>query len=233
MATTYSPAPAVASVVAELVRKHHSALQCNTRIVCLFREPTPMARGRLLLASVRIVTGLPAYLMDHRDLARERNPEGELNPDGVAPQPFVLILVARKEWPLLPPEQWLPVLDHQLCHIHVDPDTGELEMLPHDIEEFTQVVARHGLYTHELESAATVLRDAGRPKQLVFELEPPADPAVIDLHKGQDVTWSTGTHQLRGQVVGVRGEIADVQRSDGYRGEAPVAQLRMVRRAAG
>lgn len=228
MATTYSPAPAVASVVAELVRKHHSALQCGTRIVCLFREPTPMARGRLCLASVRIVTGLSAYLMDHRDLARE------LTPDTTAtPEPFVLILVARKEWTLLPPEQWLPVLDHQLCHIHVDPDTGALEMLPHDIEEFTEVVARHGLYTHELESAATVLRDAGRPKQLVFELGPPGEPAVVDLHKGQDVTWSTGTHQLRGQVVAVRGEIADVQRSDGYRGEAPVAQLRMVRRAAG
>jgi hypothetical protein len=67
------------------------------------------------------------------------------------------------------------VIDHELCHAQVsmdsngEPKTDEngrtvYRTRKHDIEEFKEVVARHGLYKSDVESfAKAILADADRP----------------------------------------------------------------------
>ena len=65
------------------------------------------------------------------------------------------------------------LLDHELCHgaLKLDPETGEpvedergrkvYRLRKHDLEEFTDIVERHGLYKRDLEAFAAALYRAG------------------------------------------------------------------------
>ena len=89
---------------------------------------------------------------------------------------FVL-LVNHEAWNQgnLDDNQKLALIDHELCHCEVSNDTnGEpktdeegrivYRIRKHDIEEFEDVVSRHGLYTHELEEFAQAgINDSKRP----------------------------------------------------------------------
>lgn len=77
------------------------------------------------------------------------------------------------------------LLDHELCHaaIRVDRDGEPLRdergrivyrMRKHDIEEFSEVVARHGIYKRDLERFAVALK---RSKQWSLLDDPKATPS--------------------------------------------------------
>jgi hypothetical protein len=69
-------------------------------------------------------------------------------------------------------EQRVALLDHELCHaaVRVDDRTGDpvtdergrivYRMRKHDVEEFADVVRRHGIYKSDLEVFAAALRQA-------------------------------------------------------------------------
>lgn len=77
-------------------------------------------------------------------------------------------------------EQQLALIDHELCHFQFskDDETGEPKMdvrgrliyrlRGHDVEEFTEIVARHGIWRHDLEKFA---KQAGKAAGL-FEDKP-------------------------------------------------------------
>jgi hypothetical protein len=102
--------------------------------------------------------------------------------------PFDFVLLLRQEWwEMATVEEWkrVALLDHELCHATVrydregDPLRDErgrtmYRTRKHDIEEFTEIVSRHGLYKRSLEVAATAL--LRRQKDL--PMEPPAKPAA-------------------------------------------------------
>lgn len=80
-------------------------------------------------------------------------------------------------------EQRKALLDHELCHATVkyDKDTGEPEvdergrtvyrLRKHDLEEFREIVERHGLYKRDLERFASAIL---RSKQGRLDLDPPS-----------------------------------------------------------
>lgn len=88
---------------------------------------------------------------------------------------FVILL--RKSWwqdLTTTPAQRAALLDHELCHASVrcDERTGDpvldergrkvYRTRKHDWEEFTDVIARHGIYTRDMELAAAAILKAAR-----------------------------------------------------------------------
>ena len=77
------------------------------------------------------------------------------------------------------------VIDHELCHAAVDLDADGkpkadernrncYRLRRHEIEEFSDVVARHGIYTGNLEKMAAAIEEA-RNRPLLAVIEKPAE----------------------------------------------------------
>jgi DNA-binding FrmR family transcriptional regulator len=75
-----------------------------------------------------------------------------------------IITIAYPTWQELDDKIRLAVLDHELEHCFVEDDekTGEPKyaVLPHDVEEFSTIIRRHGLYTSDLVRIGHVVQDA-------------------------------------------------------------------------
>lgn len=91
-----------------------------------------------------------------------------------------IILLNKVAWDAFTKEQKLALLDHELCHImpaedkngeHLQDDRGRklFRMRRHDIEEFSEVVRRHGVYKKDLERFAEVI--AKKHAQPLFNSE--------------------------------------------------------------
>jgi hypothetical protein len=86
--------------------------------------------------------------------------------------PFDFIVVLNKEyWDFFDDDKRLALMDHELCHAAaaLDQESEQKEddrgrplwrVRKHDIEEFRDVVQRHGCYKSDLEEFAKALRDA-------------------------------------------------------------------------
>ena len=90
---------------------------------------------------------------------------------------FDFVILLRKHWwtdPTTTDLQRQALLDHELCHatVRVDAHTGEAvrdergrkvyRMRKHDLEEFTDVIRRHGVWKADLETMAkALLRSVG------------------------------------------------------------------------
>ena len=85
--------------------------------------------------------------------------------------PFDFVIVLNREyWEQFNDEQRIALMDHELCHAaaSLDSDSAEQKydekgrpcwrVRKHDIEEFREVVQRHGCYKADLEEFAKVLR---------------------------------------------------------------------------
>lgn len=77
----------------------------------------------------------------------------------------LLIILNREHWEIFDRAQREALIDHELCHLRVAKDKeGELRtdergrpvyrMRKHDVEEFTEVIDRHGVYKNDLERFA-------------------------------------------------------------------------------
>jgi len=97
-----------------------------------------------------------------------------------------VILLNHEAWNgSLNPDQKRALMDHELCHAEISKDqNGEpkidenkrtvYRIRKHDIEEFREIVARHGCYKEDLEAfVAAANEDRARP--LLKAHEPPAD----------------------------------------------------------
>ena len=153
MATTYRPAPAVARIAAELIAEHHPDLD-GIRIDYVFRDPAAKSKGAPVWGSARKVSGLTAYLAS--------NPQ-ERPADTGDTEDFFVIEIAERTWAIISEAQKRGLVDHELSHCRVTwNDDGDmaLSIAPHDLEEFTAVVTRHGLWTPNVADVATALVDA-------------------------------------------------------------------------
>lgn len=69
--------------------------------------------------------------------------------------------LAGDHWGSLTPEQKAALIDHELCHFGVEwpeeKDEPNLYIRRHDIEEFEEIVRRHGIWEGSLETFAAAL----------------------------------------------------------------------------
>jgi hypothetical protein len=163
----------------DLVNKHHDELNHQRIALAWNLAWKPDVDGRCTLGKCKRLT----------DLDRE-----------FTSYDFVIIL--RREWWLhrdVKDAQRLALLDHELCHatVRLDPNSGEpieddrgrkvYRVRKHDIEEFEEVVRRHGTYKRDLEVFAAGLLQ-GQQQMKLQDLEPAGKK-----RKGEDVKAPTSS----------------------------------------
>ncbi|HMV51003.1 MAG TPA: putative metallopeptidase [Blastocatellia bacterium] len=137
MANQYSPAPEVEQIAQALILDYHTHLS-TARIKFVFCAEPSKRRGQIVWGKAKLVTGLNAWLV---------TPEDERSED---PEPFFVLEIARLIWDQLDDKAQRALVDHELSHFDVDIDSGDYRLMPHDLEEFTSVVRRHGLWRPEV-----------------------------------------------------------------------------------
>lgn len=150
--------------LAEIIEAHHEEIS-EARIALAWNLSwKPDEDGRVKLGHCRKATDLD------RELAA-----------------FDFVVMLRQDFwqmPTVNDDQRRALLDHQLCHATIKLDKfGEkvedergrkvYRIVKHDIEEFSAIVDRHGVYTRDLENFAAALRRGAKQQTLPLE-----DPAV-------------------------------------------------------
>lgn len=156
-------APEVARIADELIPKHHDHLnRTDVEIKYFFREPAAKSRGRLVYGQASKVGGRSAFLVKLEHAERLEIDE---------PIDFFVIEMAHTLWCGLTEPQRRALVDHELSHCDVELDeAGErkLVMRGHDVEEFADVVKRHGLWRPNVVAFTEVAKAA----QLAFPISP-------------------------------------------------------------
>lgn len=146
----FRQAPEVETIAKELIEKYHCHLtDFNVRIEYVFSNKTPKKNGKEVWAYVRKISSLGAYLAG-------TDTEGD--------DDFFVMVVSEPVWEVLPTDKRMPLIDHELCHLwaeadQVDEDDADaipedvvkLSLSAHDVEEFSCIVRRWGLWRTDVE----------------------------------------------------------------------------------
>lgn len=136
----YRLAPEVARIASELIAEHHKHL-APIRIEYVLGEKVPESGGKEIWGRARKITGLGAFF------SADEQPENWSE----EPDPFFVIEIAKPIWDKLEEPGRRALVDHELMHCGVNADKGTLQILPHYIEEFPQIIRRHGLWRGDVE----------------------------------------------------------------------------------
>jgi hypothetical protein len=150
MPTTIREAPEARLIGKSLIAECHNHLR-NVRMDFVFIErldkdgvSQPIeSKGKALLGRAKKVTGLNAYLAESTD---EQTDE---------PVEFYVIELSYFYWRSLTEKQRRALIDHELCHCETD-EEGKPKMRTHDVEEFSEVIKRHGLWRPDVEQFVKV-----------------------------------------------------------------------------
>lgn len=157
--TTFWMAPEVEKIADELIPKYHRHLRANdVRMVYLFRDDVPKRSGKEVWGECKRISGLNAFLA------------GEEREDGSVDAAFFAIVISKPIWVELSEAQKVALVDHELCHTWSEEnEDGEtvLKIQPHSLEEFAEIVQRHGLW----EKAAQQFLKAARMHQQTLAFE--------------------------------------------------------------
>jgi hypothetical protein len=122
-----------------LIAAHHGHLR-DARITFLFTTQKRRKCDRVRLGSAAKLSALQRYWSS---LAETDTPSVQAGYD-------FLILIDHEEWGFMKPEQREALVDHELCHCWryvKETKKGTQErwgLRGHDVEEFTEIIARHG-----------------------------------------------------------------------------------------
>jgi predicted metallopeptidase len=141
MAALYYPAPEVETLSKDIITKYHEHLK-DTRIEYVFTDKVPKQGNKEIWAYVRKISSLNAYLASEA-----------VDQNNVQTTPFFVMVVTEPIWKELSNAKREALIDHELLHCGVEIDdegTAKLKLLPHDLEEFTAIVQRHGLWREDV-----------------------------------------------------------------------------------
>jgi hypothetical protein len=156
----FKPAPEVKEIAEELIDKYHPHLRDAKHVIgYYFRDGASdwAGRAKKCTAFERHVTGFMLFMF-----------------------------INEQAWYMLTEEQQRALVDHELCHYSrkqgevIDPKTKQVKIdwlnpadpdswsiRDHDVEEFSDVIRRHGLWETGIESFAAAVRYADH--QMTFE----------------------------------------------------------------
>lgn len=147
----YSSAPDAEKIAERLIADHHRHL-IDTRVEFVFRDKASKKNGKVVLGTARKTTGLNAFLA-------RRTADGE----DTGGEEFFVIELAKDEWDEMPPSKRRAAVDHELCHCSIEYDEEKgivtLGIRAHDVEEFAEVVERHGLWKDDLADFAKAVKE--------------------------------------------------------------------------
>ncbi len=129
MPKEFSPAPEVQAIAEKLIEIFKPELE-GFEIKYIFASENPRKDGRECIGLARKVTGLNAYLAGFS--------EG-----------FFVLETGEPAYRGLDENSRIAFILHELNHFGIT-DVGNLALIPHDIEEFSQVVEVFGAYREDL-----------------------------------------------------------------------------------
>ena len=129
MPKEYSPAPEIERIAERLIEMFKPELE-GFEIRYVFSSENPKKDGREVTAQARKIVGLTAYL------------------SGCA-EGFFVLEFGRPAFDELPEAHLIAVVHHELQHFGIS-DDGNLAILPHDVEEFSETVKIFGAYDFNL-----------------------------------------------------------------------------------
>lgn len=162
MTTKFVPAPEVKTIAEDLIPKYHPHL-ADSRIEYVFIDTIPNKGGKEVWGSMRKITNLPAYLG-----ADESDKERGIN------TPFFVLSITEPVWKDLSDKERIALVDHELCHGGVEvTEEGDykLGIIPHDLEEFSCIVERHGLWRKDVEQFFKAGKQKQGKKEMVVNQE--------------------------------------------------------------
>lgn len=149
---TFEPAPEAEAICKELVEDHHQHL-VSRKLKCIFRSVARIKGGNTILATIQLLKGKNAFLAN-------------------MPDPTMLIDIAMDEWAYLDDSQRIALMDHELCHAIVDPESGEVKLRGHDVEEFIEIINRRGFWEPGLERLGRAAKNRIDQYKLFTDEEP-------------------------------------------------------------
>ena len=144
-ATIFWNAKEVEDIAEVLIPKYHQHLiDFQVKLKYVFTNKTSKKGGKEVLGTCRKISGMNAFLSNSEQ-------EGE---------PYFVIIISKDVWDVLPPEKREALVDHELCHAGAEASQKEdtdgeeppvkLSVKPHDLEEFSCIVRRHGLWQDDI-----------------------------------------------------------------------------------
>jgi inactivated superfamily I helicase len=135
--------PMLEQRVQGVVQQHHRHLDGLT-IAVIGRPKAGKAKGKVVYAKATVPSAATLALIR----------------DDLGPIHYV-IEIGLDAWETLSEPQRTALLDHELCHCAgVDEETGHPTLVGHDVEEFGQIIRRHGLWRPDLELFASEVEKA-------------------------------------------------------------------------
>ena len=190
MGSVYSLAPDVEKIALKLISRYHPQLDrdmsSEARIGYYFVDPAPVVGGKVVLGTCKKMGSLPAYLY-----GRSRGSSVE-----ASNEPVFAIVISLAPWAILSESQRAALVDHELHHCGVD--AGAIYVAPHDIEEFSEVVRRHGLWQVELQAFVDIAMRARQPGLFEKAISDVGE-GVVDVIPGYDDARVIAEH-----LVGVK-----------------------------
>jgi hypothetical protein len=193
----WTPAPEAQKIAKKYIKDYHTHL-ASVMIVYIFTDKAFKVHGATADAKVQKISGVNAWLAA-RDLYHlEEETDAEI-------EEFILMTIHKESWELYSEAQREALIDHELCHLETNPESGKIEMVSHDTQEFKAVVIRHGLWREDLKSfseaiqqpALTGLEDAIPGKKGKKSKKGAQNEKVINLIKNNSIKEAT-PNQPRG-----------------------------------
>jgi len=147
MSAKFTPAPEVQEIANKLIPDFHPHLE-GIRIEYVFTDTVPNKGGKQVWGTMRKISALPAYLAFAGDPTEEEV------------EPFFCMVITLPVWEQLPDKHKLALVDHELCHAAMEEE--KLKVVPHDLEEFSAVVERHGLWRKDIQDFITAATDSDK-----------------------------------------------------------------------
>lgn len=139
--THYDQAVEVKKIADELIPKYHNhLLDFSVKMEYRFIDKIPKKGGKEVWGTCRKISSLPASLAAD-------------NPDG---DDFFVIVISKPVWDILPDDKKVCLIDHELSHAWAEYNEDDenpavkLSLRPHDMEEFTSIVKRYGMWREGL-----------------------------------------------------------------------------------
>lgn len=156
----YRVAEEVRMIAQPIIADHHRHL-VNTRIEFLFSDSMPTRGGSEVWATSRKISGLASFLASEKEYPKVWIDKEEQDADGPKyPGPVFVMVVSSPIWSDLSLEQKRALVDHELCHMFVSEETDKLSIQGHFIEEFPEVLKRHGLWNEQTRTFSKASREA-------------------------------------------------------------------------
>lgn len=132
---TLIDAAEVEPIAKELIGLYHQHL-ANARIAYVFKKKASRKNGRTVLGTMG---------------KTNRKFQHFANYD-------YIMTIAYTEWTELSAKQKIALVDHELCHAIFDQDNDTYLIQGHTIEEFRQVIDRHGFWMDGIKAFANSIR---------------------------------------------------------------------------